>query len=198
MGGSCCERNGATSLDQVRVAEDAVTRIHLALTGQPNVGKSTIFNLLTGLNQHVGNWPGKTVEQKIGTATHGDVVLDIVDLPGTYSLSAFSPEEVITRDFLLGGTADAIVDVVDATNLERNLYLTAQLLELGVPLVIALNMSDGAHAQGLRIDTSRLGALLGDVPVIETVGHRGRGMEELIRAVAGLIGREPPRLRLVA
>lgn len=170
----------------------------VAVAGNPNTGKSTVFNAITGLRQHVGNWPGKTVSRSEGTFRHHGLTGRIVDLPGTYSLSAFSPEEVITRDFLLGGTADAIVDVVDATNLERNLYLTAQLLELGVPLVIALNMSDGAHAQGLRIDTSRLGALLGDVPVIETVGHRGRGMEELIRAVAGLIGREPPRLRLVA
>jgi ferrous iron transport protein B len=170
----------------------------LALAGNPNAGKTSIFNALTGSRRHVGNWPGKTVARAEGTFHHRGLSGVVVDLPGTYSLSAFSPEEVIARDFLLSGEADAVVDVVDATNLERNLYLTAQLLELCLPLVIALNMSDSARSQGLRIDSARLGALLGGAPVIETVGHRGRGMGELLEAVAGLVGRDRSQLRLVA
>jgi ferrous iron transport protein B len=170
----------------------------LALAGNPNAGKTSIFNALTGARQHVGNWPGKTVARAEGTFRHGDRVGRIVDLPGTYSLSAFSPEEVIARDFLLSGEAQVILDVVDATNLERNLYLTAQLLELGLPLVLALNISDSARALGLRIDTRRLGGLLGGIPVIETVGHRGRGLDELLAAALGLAGSERSTLRLVA
>jgi ferrous iron transport protein B len=121
----------------------------------------------------------------------------LVDLPGTYSLSALSPEEIIARDYLLSGEPDAIVNVVDATNLERNLYLTAQLLELGLPLVIALNVSDSARAQGIRIDLPRLSVLLGRAPILETVGHRARGLDALVEAALGLVG--PGRaLRLVA
>ena len=122
----------------------------------------------------------------------------LVDLPGTYSLSALSPEEVIARDYLLSGAADAVIDVVDATNLERNLYLTAQLLELGIPLVVALNVSDSARAKGIRIDVARLGVLLGQAPIVETVGHRGRGLDRLLDAVLDLLGAQPIRLRLVA
>lgn len=158
----------------------------LALAGNPNAGKTTIFNALSGSRQHVGNWPGKTVARVEGWVRRGDWRGRVVDLPGTYSLSAFSPEEVIARDYLLSGDAQVVVDVVDATNLERNLYLTAQLLELGLPVVVALNVSDGARAQGLHIDRERLGLLLGGVPVVETVGHRGRGLDALLdAAVAG-------------
>jgi ferrous iron transport protein B len=107
---------------------------------------------------------------------------------GTYSLSAFSPEEVIARDYLLSREADAVVNVVDATNLERNLYLTSQLLELEIPLILALNVSDSARSQGIRIDRDRLSALLGGAPIVETVGHRGSGMDELVRAAADLTG----------
>jgi ferrous iron transport protein B len=122
----------------------------------------------------------------------------LVDLPGTYSLSALSPEEVIARDYLLSGEADAIVNVVDATNLERNLYLTAQLLELGMPLVLALNVSDSARAKGIRIDLDRLSALLGRTPIVETVGHRARGLDHLLDAAIVLVGPERALLRLVA
>jgi ferrous iron transport protein B len=170
----------------------------LALAGNPNAGKTSIFNALTGSQQHVGNWPGKTVSRMEGTVRHGGVSGRIVDLPGTYSLSALSPEEVVARDYLLSGAADAVVDVVDATNLERNLYLTTQLLELGIPLVVALNVSDSARAKGIRIDTQRLGVLLGRAPVIETVGHRGRGLDRLLDAVLDLLGVSRARLRLVA
>jgi ferrous iron transport protein B len=170
----------------------------LALAGNPNAGKTSIFNALTGSRQHVGNWPGKTVAKMEGTFRHRDIVGRLVDLPGTYSLSALSPEEVIARDYLLSGEADAIVNVVDATNLERNLYLTAQLLELGMPLVLALNVSDSARAQGIRIDLDRLSVLLGRTPIVETVGHRARGLDPLLDAAIVLAGPERALLRLVA
>jgi ferrous iron transport protein B len=170
----------------------------LALAGNPNAGKTSIFNALTGSRQHVGNWPGKTVSKIEGTFRHGDLVGRLVDLPGTYSLSAFTPEEIITRDYLLTGEADAVIDVVDSTNLERNLYLTAQLLELGIPLVVALNVSDSARAQGIRIDTERLSVLLGRAPIVETIGHRGEGLGQLLEAAIGLAGPERARLRLIA
>ena len=170
----------------------------LALAGNPNAGKTSIFNALTGSNQHFGNWPGKTVSKMEGTFRRRDIVGRVVDLPGTYSLSAFSPEEVIARDYLLTREADAVLNVVDATNLERNLYLTSQLLELGTPLILALNVMDSAKSQGLRIDNERLSALLGGAPVVETVGHRGRGMDELIDAAIGLVGTDKALMRLVA
>jgi ferrous iron transport protein B len=170
----------------------------LALACNPNAGKTSIFNALTGSSQHVGNWPGKTVAKMEGTFRRRDVVGRVVDLPGTYSLSAFTPEETIARDYLLTREADAVVNVVDATNLERNLYLTSQLLELGTPLVLALNVMDSARSQGLRIDVERLSVLLGGAPVVETVGHRGRGMDELIDAAVGLVGVDKAILRLVA
>ena len=170
----------------------------LALAGNPNAGKTSIFNALTGARQHVGNWPGVTVAKVEGPFRHADVVGRLVDLPGTYSLSALTPEEIIARDYLLSAEADVVIDVVDATNLERNLYLSAQWLELGLPLVVALNVSDSAHAQGIRIDHVRLGALLGRAPVVETVGHRGRGLDQLLDAALALVRPERARLQLVA
>src|SRR5512135_815579 len=181
MGGSCCETGGATSLNQVRVAKDTTTRIHVALAGQPNVGKSTIFNLLTGLNQHVGNWPGKTVEQKIGTATHDTVTLDIVDLPGTYSLTANSPEELIAREYILTQRPAVIVAVVDAAILERSLYLVAELVQSGAPLVVGLNMLDVATRQGTQIDTAKLSEAIG-VPVIDLIAAKKVGLDHLVQA----------------
>jgi len=172
--------------------------VTLALAGNPNAGKTSIFNALTGSRHHVGNWPGKTVARTEGTFRHGDVVGRLVDLPGTYSLSALSPEETIARDYLLSGEADVIIDVVDATNLERNLYLTAQLLELSLPLVLALNVSDSARAQGIGIDRERLSALFGQVPVVETVGHRAQGLDRLMAAALGLVEPGRARLRLIA
>lgn len=158
----------------------------VALVGNPNAGKSTIFNALTGEHQHVGNWPGKTVERKEGKFTANGMTLNVVDLPGTYSLTAFSMEEKITRDFLLQGQPDAVVAVVDAANLERNLYIVVQMLELGVPLVIALNMADMAESRGLKIDIDRLAAGL-NVPVIRTIATRGEGLDDLKQAVAQAI-----------
>ncbi|MFA6959393.1 MAG: ferrous iron transport protein B [Opitutaceae bacterium] len=162
-----------------------------ALVGNPNCGKSTLFNALTGLKQKVGNYPGVTVERKIGTAytQHGHP-LTIIDLPGTYSLAARSPDEAVTRDVLLGRRADTampdrIVCVVDATNLERNLYLVHQILDLGRPVILVLNMMDVAEELGLRIHTSRLEHILG-IPVISCAASSGRGVIELKLALSRL------------
>lgn len=125
----------------------------LALAGNPNSGKTSLFNLLTGSSQHVGNWPGVTVEKKSGLFSKNKKII-IQDLPGTYSLSPYTSEEVISRNYLLSGNADGILDVVDATNLERNLYLSLQLIETGIPVVLALNMSDVVEKQGKWIDTT--------------------------------------------
>lgn len=189
MSGACCEPNGAATLDQVRAAQPAVTRLHVALAGQPNVGKSTLFNALTGLNQHVGNWPGKTVEQKIGVHRHGDVTLDLVDLPGTYSLTANSPEELIARDYLLTQRPDVVIAIVDAAILERSLYLVAELVQLGLPLVVGLNMLDVAARHGTRIDAQRLGAALG-VPVIALIAAKNIGLDDLIEAAIEAAARQ--------
>ncbi len=182
MSGACCETTGATSLDQVRVTDAPfATRLHVALAGQPNVGKSTVFNLLTGLKQHVGNWPGKTVEQKIGTCTRGEVLLDMVDLPGTYSLTANSPEELIAREYILTQRPSVIVAIVNAAILERSLYLVAELVQLGVPLVVGLNMIDVAAQQGMHIDPVKLSEAIG-APVIGLIAAKGTGVDQLIDA----------------
>src|SRR5688572_20069471 len=152
----------------------------IALAGNPNAGKSTIFNVLTGLHQHTGNWPGKTVERKDGEIKLGNLTINIVDLPGTYSLTAYSPEEIIARDFIIGAKPDVVINVVDATNLERNLYLTLQLLELDVPVIVALNMADDLHKNGAKINIEQLSNLLGNVPVVPTTANHGKGVNELL------------------
>jgi len=157
----------------------------VALAGNPNTGKSSIFNFLTGSSQHVGNWPGKTVAQATGTCAHGGITMQIVDLPGTYSLNASSPEEQIARDFLIGGQADAVVIIVDASNLERNLYLALQVLEMGVPAVVALNMVDVAQTRGISLDATALSTQLG-VPVVETVARKRQGLDELTHQLAAM------------
>lgn len=153
----------------------------IALVGNPNVGKSSIFNQLTGLNQTVGNWPGKTVELAEGTLVFGGVTLKVVDMPGTYSLSSYSEEEVVTRDFLLGRAADVVINVVDATALERNLYLTLQLLEMGLPIIVAVNFIDAAYHKGISFDFKSLQESLG-VAVIPVDASSGKGLTELIGA----------------
>lgn len=158
-----------------------MTEIRIALTGNPNVGKTTLFNALTGSHQHVGNWPGVTVEKKTGRVSRDGYEIEIVDLPGTYSLTAYSADEIIARNFLLDEKPDVVVQVVDATNLERNLYLTTQLSELQVPVVIALNMADMAEAQGDAIDLARLSEYL-EIPIVRTVGTRGEGLDDLLKA----------------
>lgn len=150
----------------------------VALAGNPNCGKSTIFNALTGAHQHVGNWPGKTVEKKEGHFTHNSKKIKVVDLPGTYSLSAFSMEEVIARDYILDERPDIVVAVIDSTNLERNLYLVVQMLELGARVIIDLNMSDLARSNRIKIDTDKLAFAL-QSEVIKTIGSKGDGVEQL-------------------
>jgi ferrous iron transport protein B len=156
--------------------------IVVALTGQPNVGKTTVFNMMTGLNQHVGNWPGKTVERKEGTFTFNDSTYRLVDLPGTYSLSANSPEEVIARDFIITERPDVVVAVINAASLERTLYLVAELLPLPAPVVIGLNMLDVAQQEQVQVDAHVLEAALG-VRVVPMTASRNVGVRELFEAV---------------
>lgn len=153
--------------------------ITLALAGNPNSGKTTIFNALTGANQHVGNYPGVTVERKTGKALFRDFSISVLDLPGIYSLTAYSPDEKVSRNVLLLERPQVVVDVVDAGNLERNLYLAAQLIEMKLPLVLAFNMMDEAEKRGIRIETAALAELLG-VPIVPTVGAREQGIEQLL------------------
>ena len=155
--------------------------IRIALAGNPNCGKTTMFNALTGANQYVGNWPGVTVEKKEGKLKSKKVTDEVVvtDLPGIYSLSPYTLEEVVSRDYLLKENPDVIVDLVDATNIERNLYLTTQLIETGVPVVIALNMADLLEKRGIKIVVARLSMLL-DCPIVETSALKGEGLDKLI------------------
>lgn len=164
--------------------------ITVALAGNPNSGKTTLFNALTGARQHVGNYPGVTVEKKEGlyVAASGEQV-NIVDLPGTYSLTAYSVEEVVARDFLAQERPDVVVNIVDASNLERNLYLTTQFLELGVPMVVALNMMDVAEDRGIAIQAERLAELLG-VPVIPIVARSNKGTAELMATALTQAGKK--------
>ena len=156
--------------------------LNVALAGNPNSGKTTIFNKLTGARQHVGNYPGVTVEKKEGVCRYKDVEINVIDLPGTYSLTAYSIEEVTARNFIINEKPDVVIDILDASNLERNLYLATQFMELGVPLILALNMNDVAKSRGIEFDLKKLAELLG-IPVIPTVGSKGIGMNELLDAV---------------
>jgi ferrous iron transport protein B len=152
--------------------------VKLALAGNPNSGKTTMFNELTGSRQHVGNWPGVTVEKKTGRASYQNYSLEVIDLPGTYSLGAYSEDEVVARDFLTTGDYDVVLNIINSANLDRNLYFTVQLLEMGVDLIAVLNMADEAEKKGIKIDKQKLGQLLG-TPVVETVASKGRGIDNL-------------------
>ncbi len=163
--------------------------ISIALGGNPNCGKTTLFNELTGARQHVGNYPGVTVEKKEGYSSLNGKDIHIVDLPGTYSLTAYSQDEVVARNYLTESKIEAVVDIVDASNLERNLYLTVQLLELGVPVCIALNMVDAAEKRGITIDDKKLSELMG-VPVVPTIARTGKGKQEVLAEVTKLAGSE--------
>ena len=157
-------------------------KLIVGLAGNPNVGKTTVFNQLTGMRQHVGNWPGKTVERAEGHFEHGDYGYDLVDLPGNYALSAHTMEEIVSRDFIVDDDSDVIVNVVDAANLERNLYLTVQMMELGANLVLAVNMNDFARKKDHIIDMELMSELLG-FPVIEINAKTKDGFEELLNTV---------------
>ena len=152
-----------------------------ALVGNQNCGKTTLFNALTGSNQHVGNFPGVTVEQKSGEVK-GVKNCSVVDLPGIYSLRPYTQEEIVSRDFIINQKPDCIINIIDATNIERNLYLTLQLLELRVPTVIALNMMDEVYANGGTVDVQQLSRLIG-VPVVPISAVKGEGVSELIDRV---------------
>jgi ferrous iron transport protein B len=163
--------------------------LRVALAGQPNVGKSVIFNQLTGLHQHIGNWPGKTVEKAEGTLRFGEYTIDVIDLPGTYSLSAFTIEERIARDYIALERPDVVVNVVDSSSLERNLFLTLQVLELEVPTVVVLNQWDMAKKRGIRINVQKLEESLG-VPVVPTVAVTGFGLHRLLERAIEQRGRK--------
>ena len=156
--------------------------ITVALVGNPNSGKTTVFNNLTGAHQSVGNWPGVTVEKKEGKININGEVLRIIDLPGTYNLGNYSEDERIARDFILFEKPEIIINIVDATNLERNLYLTFQLLEMGARVVLALNMSDELKIKQMNIDSEKLALLIG-IPVVPTVAIHGEGLNELLQEV---------------
>jgi ferrous iron transport protein B len=169
-----------------RRSRPAASRVHVALAGNPNVGKSSLFNHLTGAHQHVANWPGKTVERHVGTCRIGDVEVELVDLPGTYSLAGTSPEEQVAEEALLDPALDAVVIVLDSTNLERNLYLAAQIAELGRPMILVLNMTDAAAGDGFVLDDAALAAALG-APVVRTVARAGTGLDALRTALSRLV-----------
>lgn len=157
-------------------------KITIALAGNPNAGKTTVFNNLTGAHQHVGNWPGVTVEKKEGDYSYRGYQVRVVDLPGVYSLTAYSPDEVVARNFILEGKPDIVVDIVDASNLERNLYLTVQLIELETNLVVALNMMDIAQSRDYQIDVDSLARELG-ATVVPMVAKNKEGNKGLLQAI---------------
>ena len=157
-------------------------KITIALSGNPNSGKTTVFNAITGARQQIANYPGVTVEKKVGHVTHKGCRIEVVDLPGTYSLTAYSLEEIVARDFLVNERPDLVVDIVDASNLDRNLYLAVQFKELGIPLIIALNMVDVAESRGIRVDHQQLSTLFG-TPVVPMVARSNKGIQELLDKV---------------
>ena len=160
----------------------AKKEITIALAGNPNSGKTTVFNNLTRARQHVGNWPGVTVEKKEGSRDYHGYKVNVVDLPGVYSLTAYSPDELIARNFIVEAKPDVVVDIVDASNLERNLYLTVQLIELEVNLLVALNMTDIAESRQHKIDVAQLSRLL-DAPVVPMIASRNKGTNELLEQI---------------
>ena len=166
----------------------------IALAGNPNSGKTTIFNAITGTRQKVGNWPGVTVEKKEGRIDRFGYDLRIVDLPGTYSLTPFSIEEIVARDFVLDAHPDVVIDIIDASNLERSLYLATQLREIDCKVLFALNMADLARSRGIKIDADKLAELL-DLPVVFTVGNKQEGIEDLLARAVSLAESETPPLQ---
>lgn len=166
-------------------------KLRIALAGNPNSGKTTLFNALTGSHHKVGNYPGVTVEKKEGQRIRGEREYHFIDLPGIYSLTAYSIDEVVARDFLLDEKPDIIVDVLDSTNLERHLYLCLQFQELGIPVIGALNMTDEAEAKGIRVDSEELSKILG-IPMVKTVGSRGTGIDVLLDTIDDILENQKP------
>ena len=171
-------------------------RARIALAGIPNVGKSLIFNRLTGGRAWVGNWPGVTVEKKVGTLRVNGVEVEVIDLPGIYSLTAYSVDELIARNFIVEEKPDVVVCIVSAINLERGLYLALSLLELGANVIIDLNMVDLAEKEGYRINHKKLEAIIG-VPVIPTIAPTGYGIDKLKEAIGKAIHEKKPQIRIV-
>ncbi|MCK5294531.1 MAG: ferrous iron transporter B, partial [Arcobacteraceae bacterium] len=159
-----------------------MTNIKVALAGQPNCGKSTIFNMVSGIDQHIANYPGVTVDKKTGNFKYDNHKIEMVDLPGTYSFSSYSLEERVAKEFIIGEEPDVIVNVIDASNIKRNLYLTFQLLEIGMPVVVVLNMMDVAGRRGIEIDSAKISEMLG-CRVVEASGAKGLGGEEIMKAI---------------
>ena len=160
-------------------------KINIVLAGQGNTGKSSIFNYLTGLHQHIGNWAGKTIEKCEGSLFYKGYSIDVLDLPGIYSLTTYSVEELISREYIVHQKPDFVINIIDSVNLERNLIFTLQLLELECPVIIALNMTDLAKMKGIHIDHQKLQDIL-NVPVIPTVASRGSGLTDIIDKVIDL------------
>ena len=169
-------------------------KITIALSGNPNAGKTTVFNAITGARQHIANYPGVTVEKKYGTVVHKGHEIEVVDLPGTYSLTAYSLEEIVARDFIINERPDLVVDIVDASSLDRHLYLAVQLKELGVPLIIALNMVDMAETRGITVDHQKLSSQFG-APVVPMVARLNKGIEDLLDTVIQVV-RDKPQWKL--
>jgi ferrous iron transport protein B len=157
-------------------------KINIVLAGQGNTGKSSVFNYLTGLHQHTGNWAGKTIEKLEGTLYYKGYTIDVLDLPGIYSLTTYSIEELISREYIVTQKPDFVIDIIDTTNLERNLIFALQLLELECPVILVLNMIDLAKKKGIEIDFQKLESIL-DIPVITTVASRGKGLTDIMDKV---------------
>src|SRR4030042_6788233 len=164
-------------------------KINIVLAGQGNSGKYSIFNYLTGLHQHIGNWAGKTIEKLEGTLYYNGYTIDVLDLPGIYSLTTCSVEEVISREYIVHQKPDFVIDIIDSTNLERNLIFTLQLLELECPVILALNMIDLAKKKGITIDFQKLQSIL-NVPVVPTIASQGSGRTDIIDQVIELKGKK--------
>ena len=168
-------------------------RITVAMAGNPNSGKTTVFNALTGARQHIGNYPGVTVDKKEGTRSHKDYEITFVDLPGTYSLTAYSVEEVVARNFIIDEHPDVVVDIVDSSNLERNLYLATQIIEMNVPLVLAFNMADIAEQRGVVFDNDKLSKLF-NAPIVPVVGNKGKGLNKLLDVIVETAQNTRPKI----
>ena len=179
--------------EMTSMAEQRRKLIKVALVGNPNCGKTSLFNIASGSHEHVGNYSGVTVDAKEGTFEHGGYTFLLVDLPGTYSLSAYSPEELYVRRNLIEEMPDVVVNVVDASNLQRNLYLTTQLIDMNMRVVMALNMYDELNAKGDKLDIKQLGYLLG-MPVVPTVSRNGQGIDQLFDTVVQIYENSDPHI----